>query len=165
VTLENFSIPARFGEDLPVILKKCLENKPVDRPVLAEMVMDPLFREFITLKPFNEWIYDNYGKIEHGGGNYADHDGFMIGENTFAGKRTFEGGQVNLSILEDMKFVVGQSRTEFPSGNISEGCYLNSKRVGQCRIKYASGTIEEYEYVDGVKHGFGMNKYADGIIA
>jgi len=113
--LENFSIPARFGEDLPVILKKCLENKPVDRPVLAEMVMDPLFREFISLEPFNERI-ENLKGLD--GLEYADHDGFLIGENTFAGRRTMESGQVNIAILENMEKIVGQRRTEFPSGNI-----------------------------------------------
>jgi len=109
--LENFSIPARFGEDLPVILKKCLENKPVDRPVLAEMVMDPLFREFISLKPFNKRL-----PMNEEAGRYADHDGFLIGENTFAGRRTYENGQVNLAIIEDMIVLVGQARTEYPDG-------------------------------------------------
>ena len=84
----------------------------MDRPVLAEMVIDPLFREFITLTKFNKRIENC---VTHDGRQYADYDGFMIGENTFAGKRTYEDGQVNLAILEDMKFMVGQSRIDDPN--------------------------------------------------
>ena len=86
----------------------------MDRPILAGMVIDPLFREFITLEPYNERKPCHEEEI----GSYADYDGFLIGENTFAGKRTYERGQVNLAILEDMGWLVGQYRSEFPNGEI-----------------------------------------------
>ena len=59
------------------MINKCLSDKPVDRPVLAGMVIDPLFREFISLRPFNErtQIKDDNPSC----GRYADHDGFLIG--------------------------------------------------------------------------------------
>ena len=96
------------------MINKCLSNKAVDRPVLAEMVIDPLFREFISLRPFNERTQEN-GE-DPSSGTYADHDGFLIGQNTFAGRRTWEKGLVNIAILEDMRWMVGQKRTEFPDG-------------------------------------------------
>ena len=106
VTQENCTIPDRYDRRLLELIKKCLATKPVERPVLAEMILDPLFREFITLKPFNERL-SKENETEPSCGKYADHDGFLIGENTFAGRRTWEKGQVNLAILEDMKYMVG----------------------------------------------------------
>ena len=86
----------------------------MDRPILAEMVIDPLFREFITLEPFNKRIWNNMGIFSVG--KYADHDGFLIGENTFAGRRTWENCDIDLAILDDDGYIVGQNRTEFTDG-------------------------------------------------
>ena len=76
--------------------------------------MNPLFREYISLTPFNDRLRKT--GTDPSSGKYADHDGFLIGENTFAGRRTYEKGQVNLAILEDMKYMVGQVKMEDPSG-------------------------------------------------
>jgi len=54
VTQENFTIPPHFSENLVAMLKSWLAPKAVDRPILAEVALDPLFREFITLEPYNE---------------------------------------------------------------------------------------------------------------
>ena len=87
------------------MIRSWLAPKPVDRPVLAGIVIDPLFREYITLTPYIG--RKHYGKQEKSGSRYADHDGFMIGNNTFAGIRKWEKGQIETSILEDMKYTVG----------------------------------------------------------
>ena len=84
------------------MIRSWLAPKPVDRPVLAGIVLDPLFREFITLTPFNERVYDKVDKEN------ADHSGFLIGSDTFAGVRTWEKGQINTSILvHNMTKMVG----------------------------------------------------------
>ena len=54
VTQENFSIPDCYSPELATMIKSWLAPKPVDRPVLAGIILDPLFREFITLTPYNE---------------------------------------------------------------------------------------------------------------
>ena len=87
------------------MIRSWLAPKPVDRPVLAGIVLDPLFREFITLKPYNE---RRENLRASGVLQYADHDGFLIGSDTFAGVRTWEKGQTNTAILiDDMGYVVG----------------------------------------------------------
>ena len=88
------------------MIRSWLAPKPVDRPVLAGIVLDPLFREFITLTPYNE--RKQYDKYVDDGNSYADHSGFLIGSDTFAGVRTWEKGQVETSILvNDMRYTVG----------------------------------------------------------
>ena len=56
ITQENFSIPDCYSEELAAMIRSWLAPKPVDRPVLAGVILDPLFREYITLTPFNERI-------------------------------------------------------------------------------------------------------------
>ena len=53
ITQENFSIPAHYSDNLAAMFKSWLAPNPVDRPVLSEVALDPLFREFITIKPYN----------------------------------------------------------------------------------------------------------------
>ena len=81
------------------MLKSWLAPNPVDRPILAKIALDPLFRKFITLKPYNKRTTVN--------GINADHNGFKIGSSTFAGERSYESGQVNIAILVDMKLMTG----------------------------------------------------------
>ena len=89
------------------MIRSWLAPKPVDRPVLAGIVLDPLFREFITLSPFNERKHHGK-KVTYYGDTYADYDGFLIGSDTFAGVRTWQKGQINTSILiHNMTFMVG----------------------------------------------------------
>ena len=89
------------------MIRSWLAPKPFDRPVLAGIVLDPLFREFITLTPYNERAQIN-GDPKNGAGSYADHSGFLIGSDTFAGVRTWEKGQINTSILiQNMGYDVG----------------------------------------------------------
>ena len=53
ITQENFSIPTtHYSENLANMIKSWLAPNPIDRPVLAEVALDPLFAEFITLKPY-----------------------------------------------------------------------------------------------------------------
>ena len=91
------------------MVRSWLAPKPVDRPVLAGIVLDPLFREFITLTPYNERRYEKEDiGHEQGAGSYADYSGFLIGSDTFAGVRTWQKGQINTSILiHNMKYTVG----------------------------------------------------------
>ena len=67
ITQENFSIPDHYDQELFNILRSCLATNPVDRPILAELAMHPLFREFITLKPVNKTVtatkYGTDGKV------------------------------------------------------------------------------------------------------
>ena len=56
-------------------MNKCLEIKAVDRPVLAELVIDPLFKRFVDLEP-----YEETKMIEtHVGLQSVTHEGFKIG--------------------------------------------------------------------------------------
>ena len=70
---ENFSIPARYSDKLSVMLKTWMAPNPVDRPVLAEIALDPLFSDFFTLKRYRKQ------------GTDCKYDGFLVRENTFAG--------------------------------------------------------------------------------
>ena len=54
VTQETFSIPAHYSDNLSSMFKSFLAPKAVDKPVLAEIALDPLFREFITLQPYSK---------------------------------------------------------------------------------------------------------------
>ena len=64
------------------MLKNFLAPKALERPILAELAIDPLFREFITLKPYDKRL-SRFGK-----GIYKiEHDGFLVRPNTFAGER------------------------------------------------------------------------------
>ena len=49
LTQANFSIPTNYSEKLAATLKSLLAPKAIERPVLAELALDPLFKEFITL--------------------------------------------------------------------------------------------------------------------
>ena len=53
-------IPNCYSKELAMIIHKCRSKKPVDRPVLAELVIHPLFRPYITLEPINESKMTNY---------------------------------------------------------------------------------------------------------
>ena len=64
------------------MLKNFLAPKALERPILAELAIDPLFREFITLKPYDKRL-SRFGK-----GIYRiEHDGFLVRQNTFVGER------------------------------------------------------------------------------
>ena len=63
------------------MIKSWLAPKPVDRPVLAGIVLDPLFKEFITLQPYTR------------SSNRMKYDGFLVRENTFSGIRKTIFGQ------------------------------------------------------------------------
>ena len=86
------------------MVKSWLAHNPLDRPVLAELVTDPLFREFITLKPYKGRMLIQQGN------SHIDHDGFLVRENVFAGKRTSKNGQIEIGIFTDLDkkgFMVG----------------------------------------------------------
>ena len=86
ITQENFSIPAQFGEQLSDLLKSCLALNPVDRPVLAELAIHPLFREHITLKSgYREETLEENRLLPK---DIRVYDGFLIDEKTFVGTRT-----------------------------------------------------------------------------
>ena len=47
-------LPKEFSKEIATIFQSCLSEKAVDRPVLAELVINPLFKQFISLRTFNQ---------------------------------------------------------------------------------------------------------------
>jgi len=85
VTQENFSIPSHYSKGFSDMLKSWLAPKDVDRPVLAEIAIDPLFKEFITLEPYNDSCRKKCCPV---------HEGFMVRSDIFAGRKSKPGGDV-----------------------------------------------------------------------
>ena len=48
------TLPKEFSEEIATIFQSCLSEKAVDRPVLAELVINPLFKQFISLPIYRE---------------------------------------------------------------------------------------------------------------
>ena len=89
-------IPSRYCKELAMILHRSLSRKPFDRPVIAELLIDPLFKPFITLKPFEERILNQSttNKLSY-------YEGFLVREDIFVGKRKSERGVTEFAIIND----------------------------------------------------------------
>ena len=74
------------------MIKSLLAPNPIDRPVLAKIIIDPLFREFITLLKYNG--RSTLDPKTNEGYTYCDYNGFQIRPGTFAGQRKYKDGKV-----------------------------------------------------------------------
>ena len=138
------------------MLKSWLAPKDVDRPVLAEIAIDPLFKEFITLEPYNDSCRKKCCPV---------HEGFMVRSDIFAGRKSKPGGDVITGMFQGKdEQSYGQVQVLFSYGDLYQGSSINTERHGPTRTKSAAGHVEEVEYIHDLRHGLSVIKYANGQI-
>ena len=112
------------------------------------------------MKPYTERII--IGK------KIIDHDGFLVRENVFAGKRTLSNGQIKIGIFTNLDnrqrgSMVGQGTIiNSEKGTILDASFVTDSKNGPCRKKLKNGDIEEFYSVNNQKHGRYILKKTNG---
>ena len=67
-----------------------------------------------------------------------------------------------MSILTKDDYTIGEAKTSWLDGTISEGSFKFSKRNGPCRDKLSGGHIKEGNYVNDLENGIFEEYFVDG---
>ena len=87
-----FELPADYSKELQDLIEKCHSENPVDRPILAGLLLNPLLEDKVTLRRYK--VKDLSHAERRGGAKlYFNYDAFEF-DKTIAGKREYVKSKV-----------------------------------------------------------------------